>query len=240
MRAIFIADAHLQKQDEPCYQEMLRFLTGLQGTTDTLYILGDFFEFWIGYPTNPFTHYLPVLEGLRQLHASGTGIVYLEGNHDFHMGTFFTDTLQAAVYTDSATLTIQGRQVHMCHGDQLNPNDIPYRLLRAFFHSRVTKWLTYVLPPWVASAIAERMGRKGRENIHAKGSNTVCQQLLRTYAERQFAAGADLVITGHFHQPFMEEADGEPARLMVSLGDWATLLSYAELSDGAITLKTFS
>lgn len=240
MRSIFIADAHLQTQDDPCYREMLRFLQGLSGNTDTLYILGDFFEFWIGYPTNPFTHYLPVLEGLRELHAGGTRIVYLEGNHDFHMGTFFTDTLQAAVYTDSATLPIQGKQVHMCHGDQLNPDDIPYRLLRTLFHSRVTKWLTHIVPPWVASAIAERMGRKGRENLHTKGNNDGCRQLLRNYASRQFAAGSDLVISGHFHQPFMEEADDDPSKLMVSLGDWATRLSYAELADGAITLKSFS
>jgi UDP-2,3-diacylglucosamine hydrolase len=239
MRTLFIADAHLHHEGDDSYRAMLRFLSGLHNNTGTLFILGDFFEFWIGYRKNPFTHYLPVLEALRQLHESGTSIVYFEGNHDFHMGPFFTETLHAQVYPGSATIEHSGKQIHLCHGDQLNPADIPYRLLRAIFHSRITKWLTHVVPPWVASAIAERMGRKGRENLHAKRGNPDCQRLLRAYAAPHFTAGCDLVVAGHFHLPFCESAPDNRAGLMVSLGDWATRLSYAELENGTITLKTF-
>ena len=86
MRSIFIADAHLRNPGDANYRELLRFLAGLRGNTDTLYILGDLFEFWIGYSTTPFIQYLPILEELRLLTAGGTAIVYFEGNHDFHMG----------------------------------------------------------------------------------------------------------------------------------------------------------
>jgi UDP-2,3-diacylglucosamine hydrolase len=239
MRTLFIADAHLQHEGDENYLAMLRFLSGLQGNTGTLFILGDFFEFWIGYRENPFTHYLPVLNALLQLRESGTNIVYFEGNHDFHMGPFFTETLHAIVHPGSASIEHSGKRIHLCHGDQLNPADIPYRVLRAVFHSRITQLLTYVVPPWVASAIAERMGRKGRENLHAKRGNPACHGLLRAYAAPRFAEGCDLVVAGHFHLPFSETSPDNPTKLMVSLGDWATRLAYAELENGTITHKTF-
>ena len=54
MRAIFLADAHLVAEADINYVRMLRFLKGLEGDVDTLYIMGDLFDFWLGFPENPF------------------------------------------------------------------------------------------------------------------------------------------------------------------------------------------
>ena len=240
MRRIFIADAHLQQEQDENYQDMLRFLSGLRGTTSTLYIMGDFFEFWIGYPTVVFPHYVPLLEVLRELHASGTEIIYFEGNHDFHMGPFFIDTLRARVLPGPADFMLDGRKAYLCHGDEVNNADIPYRLLRALFHSPVVRWLTHVVPPVVPNLIAERLGRKGRQNLRCKGENPAGRDILRGFAAKRFAEGYDMVISGHFHQPYIEQLPGFPGKQLVSLGDWATRWSYAEMVDGEITLHTFT
>jgi len=240
MRTIFIADAHLQQPDETRYREMLRFMEELCGSTETLYIMGDFFEFWIGYPENPFSHYIPVLEALRKLRNNGTNIIYFEGNHDFHMGTFFTETLEATVFPGPAALDIAGKRTFMCHGDQANPSDIPYRLLRLFFHSAFTRWLSNVLPPWVACEIAERMGRKGREYLHLKGENPEHLKILEKHAAVRFAEGFEMVISGHFHIPFTKKFPTTPPKQLISLGAWAAGLHYAELVGDEILLKTFS
>lgn len=239
MRTIFIADAHLQHESDPCFRAMLRFLDELRGNTETLYIMGDFFEFWLGYPEVPFTQYLSVLEALRSLRQSGTTIFYFEGNHDFHMGPFFTETLGAKVFPGPATLDIAGKLTYLCHGDQANPSDIPYRLLRLVFHSSFTRWLTHVVPPWVACAIAERMGRKGREHLHLKGENPVFRKILEKHAADQFAKGHDQVIAGHFHIPFTASFPGTPVKKLVSLGAWAAGLHYAELVGDEILLKNY-
>lgn len=239
MRAIFLADAHLQSPEDHSYRKMLRFLDELQGNTSTLYIMGDFFEFWIGYQENPFSHYQPMLDSLKRLRESGTGIVYFEGNHDFHMGPFFTESMGAVVHPGPACITINNRRYFLCHGDQANPDDIQYRILRGILHSPVTRWLTRIVPPGIASSIAERMGRKGRINLHRKGENPACRRILVDFAARRFAEGFDTVIAGHFHLPFIEESTEYPGKLLVSLGDWATRLSYAELVDGSISQKTY-
>lgn len=218
---------------------MLRFLEELRGTTETLYLMGDFFEFWIGYPEVPFTHYLPVLEALRKLRDSGTSLIYFEGNHDFHMGPYFTKTLEATVFPGPASCDIAGTRTWLCHGDQANPSDIPYRLLRLFFHSSFTRWLPNVLPPWVACAIAERMGRKGREYLHLKGENPAFRTILVQHAQEQFAKGHDMVVSGHFHIPFTQSFPGNPAKRLVSLGAWAAGQHYAELVGTEILLKQY-
>jgi UDP-2,3-diacylglucosamine hydrolase len=239
MRTIFIADAHLQHESDIRYQAMIRFLEELRGNTETLYIMGDFFEFWIGYPETPFTHYLPLLELLHKLHKSGTKIIYFEGNHDFHMGAFFTDTLEAKIFPGPATLDIAGKRSYLCHGDQANPADIPYKLLRLVFHSSFTRWLSNVLPPWVACAIAERMGRKGREYLHLKGENPAFRKILEKHAADQFSKGYEMVISGHFHIPFTKAFPGKPEKRLVSLGAWAAGLHYAELVNEEILLKQY-
>ena len=79
MRKVFIADAHLRNADDPNYAKLLAFLRNCRGTTDTLFILGDLFEFWIGYRHPPFTHYYPVLDQLRQLvEGDRTGLLRRE------------------------------------------------------------------------------------------------------------------------------------------------------------------
>lgn len=239
MRAVLVADAHLQSPEDVSYRKMLRFLDELCGNTSTLYIMGDFFEFWIGYPENPFSHYGPVLDSLQRLRACGTDIIYFEGNHDFHMGPLFTETLGAVVNPGPAGLTISGRRFYLCHGDQANAADIPYRILRTVLHSPVTRWLTRIVPPGIASSIAERMGRKGKTNLHRKGENPACRRILREFAARRFAEGYDTVIAGHFHLPFIEESEEFPGKTLVSLGDWATRLSFAELVNGSITQKSY-
>lgn len=239
MRKVFIADAHLQRVEDENYRTLLEFLAGLRGNTDTLFILGDLFEFWIGYRNLPFTHYSPVLDQLRQLKESGVEIVYCEGNHDFHMGPFFEETLQARVFTGPAIMDLEGKRVYLCHGDQMNSRDYSYRLLRFILHSPLTSFLTRLVPPVTASAIAAWMGSHSRGSHQERRLKWDYVKIVKEFAAARFAAGADVVVTAHFHTPFLERyADGRE-RLLVSLGDWITQFSYGEWEDGEFELKTY-
>ena len=236
MRAIFIADAHLRHEGDENYRLLMEFLAGLRGTVDTLYILGDLFEFWIGYETVPFTHYLPILKRLQELAESGTEIVYLEGNHDFHMGPFFTETLGARVHPRPALVSIGGKRVYLCHGDEVNRRDYTYRLLRLILHSSLVRAATRVVPPSVASWIADRMSHGSRKNHGRRRQRWDYPAILRAFAAQRFREGCDVVVSGHFHIPFLDEAGG---RILLSLGDWITHYTYGEWRDGTLTLKHY-
>lgn len=238
MRHIFIADAHLRAPADTNYRKLLRFLDTLPADTGTLYILGDLFEFWIGHRTVPYPHYLPVLDRFRGLVAQGVEIVYFEGNHDFHMGTFFEQTLRARIYTGPALLDLDGKKVFLCHGDEINGGDYGYRLLRFLFHSTLTRMLARVVPPALPSLIADRMGRSSRKHHAGRREKWDYAALVRAFAARKFEEGCDVVVTGHFHLPLFER--DVRGRTLVSLGDWIEHFSYGEWMDGRITLKTFS
>ncbi len=235
MRKIFIADAHLRQPEDENYRRLLAFLATLPGTTDTLYILGDLFEYWIGYPRLVFPHYAPLIEQLRQLRAAGVALVYFEGNHDFNLGPVFTTDLQAEVYSDPAELVIDGRRLFLCHGDQMNPQDRGYRILRATLRSPLVRLLPRVLPPAVALRIAQMLDRTcgAPAELPRRHDPTA---IIATFARKQFAAGCDAVVTGHFHQPFHCQEEG---RDIVSLGDWISQNSYAELNNGTFSLHVF-
>jgi UDP-2,3-diacylglucosamine hydrolase len=236
MHAIFIADAHLKKPEDNNYRIMLRFLEGLPGKTDMLVIAGDFFEFWLGDSPLPFPHYRKVLETLETVTASGVKLVFIEGNHDFHLKRYFQRVFAADVFPESAALTLDEKRIFICHGDSINQADYGYRALRLLFRNPFTRLLTRVIPSSVPALIAEKLGNHSKGKHAATASKWDGKQLARIFAANRFANGYDVVVTAHYHDPFMEQS-GE--KILLSLGDWITQFSYGEWIDGELTLKTY-
>lgn len=237
MRSIFLADAHLKQETDENYRLLLRFLSSLKGNTDTLYIMGDLFEFWIGYPSCPFPRYLPVIHALGELRASGVRIEYFEGNHDFHLGPVFETELRATVHRTPIVKKISSETVYLCHGDQINTRDYGYRLQRAIFHSPVTRLLTYIVPPTAADRLASLLSGMSRSKHNKRKRRWDYRALITTFAHDRFAEGIDTVITGHFHLPFHEKT---PAGAILSVGDWITQYSYGEYNAEGFHLRTFT
>jgi UDP-2,3-diacylglucosamine hydrolase len=163
MRDIFIADAHLLDPQDTNYRRLLDFLQSQRGQVRTLVLLGDIFEFWIGYRHTVFAPYVPLLESLRQLREQGTRIVYVEGNHDFHLGPYFEQVLGCRILPDGGVIELGSEKIYIGHGDLVNPNDKGYRLLRRFLRSRLLLWLSRLLPPdwaWTIARWGSRMSQK--------------------------------------------------------------------------------
>jgi UDP-2,3-diacylglucosamine hydrolase len=241
MRKVFLADAHLRKPEDFNYRTLLKFLSGLKANTEELFILGDLFEFWIGYRSIPFSHYIPVLELLQELSDSGTAIIYFEGNHDFHMGPFFEETLGVRVYCDPKVLSIDGKMVYFCHGDEIISSDYGYRMLRFMLHNRLVKAIFPMIPYRLTSLIAECMSRQSKGNHEQRNRKWDYETILKDFAATRFQCGCDIVVTGHFHTPCLDTTGtGKTEKVLLSLGDWINQFSYGEWVDGKIYLRTFT
>ncbi len=237
MRAIFLADAHLRQVQDQNYQKLLDFLDQQQDL-DALFLLGDIFEFWLGYKYLAFTAYIPLLEKLRQLKESGTKLYFVEGNHDFHMGAYFTDTLQCTVIPDQQQVEWDNRKLLLCHGDLLNPNP-NYHRLRRLWRSGLIRFLSKLVHPnWVWSLGIWLSDLSQKKRPRSKNCNWDPSPLILPFAEEQIAAGADVVFCGHFHQPIDRQL--APGKQLIVIGDWIHQFSYAEMIDGQVSLKTFS
>lgn len=238
MRTIFLADAHLALPTDRNYRLLLRFLRELEGNAESLFIMGDLFDFWLGFPSHPFRQYDAVLDALEALARSGCRLVYFEGNHDFHLGSVFRERLGAEIHPGPAAMTVQGRRLFLCHGDQINRVDHGYRLLRLLLHNRLAEAAITHFPPALALAIKERLQRSSRAGYRAKGERWDYRGIIRDFARAAQQQGCDGLVTGHFHLAFCEELHAPPFTIL-SLGDWMVQFTYGEMADGRLLLKTY-
>lgn len=235
MRKIFIADAHLKDPRDENYRRLEAFLHQISGEIDTLFILGDLFDLWIGADTLILPSCRPIIATLKRLSRSGVRVVWLEGNHDFHLAPLIPREVGAEVFPGPVEMVIDGVRCHLCHGDQINPHDRGYRILRRLLRSGPVRLLPRILPTPVTLGIARLLDRHcSAERRNASRFDPV--PLIRRYADERFREGVDVVVTGHFHLPFMEERGG---KRIVSVGDWIGEYSYASLEGGAWELVSF-
>lgn len=238
MRDIFIADAHLKDPQDANYRHLLEFLRSQGGELRTLFLLGDIFEFWIGYRHCVFAPYVPLLEALRQLREEGTRIVYVEGNHDFHLGPYFEEVLGCRILPDGGSVELDGERIYLGHGDLVNPKDTGYRLLRRILRSRPLLLLARLLPPDWAWAIAHWGSSLSQKKHTDNNERRLPEELLSNHAQGHFQAGCKAVVTGHFHIPLHRVTP--EGKLLIALGDWINQYSYAVFEDGSFTLESFA
>lgn len=236
MRAVFLADAHLRQPTDDNYRVLLSFLAEQEGRTDLLVLLGDICEFLVGYPDSVFPPYAPLFETLAQLQRSGTQLIYVEGNHDFHLEPAFRNRFPCRLLPDGGILDLDGRRVLVVHGDLANPADRGYRRLRSILRSTPVRLLIRALPAAWSWRFAEQMSQASKRSRNKKCRQWPARDILIAYAETQFATGCSAIVTGHFHQPLHEQlANGE----LVALGDWITQYSYAVWEDGKFRLERY-
>ena len=231
MRAIFLSDAHLRYPQNNNYKLLLDFLNQQKGL-DALFLLGDIFEFWLGYKHLVFTAYVPLLDKLRQLSESGTKLYFVEGNHDFHLGAYFTETLQCTVVTDQQLINWDGQKILISHGDLIK-SDRNYQRLRSFWRSWPIKFLSQVIHPDLVWSFALWLSNKSSKNNPENRHQDPTPYLI-PFSE---TSNSDIVVCGHFHHPLDIEHRGVR---IIALGDWISQFSYAEMVDGEINLKSYS
>lgn len=238
MRAIFLADAHLKDPADDNYKLLLRFLHDLNGNTDSLYIMGDLFDFWVGFPSHPFRQYDSVLAALEKLVASGCRLVCFEGNHDFYLGDVFSLRLKAEIHTDPIVLLIHGRRFYLCHGDQMNRSDYGYRLLRLLLRNPVTAAAVRFFPPSLACYIKAKLQRSSQSRYSVTSTRWDYRSIIRETALEASHKGCSGLVTGHFHIAFCEKLKGTEFTIL-SLGDWMEQFTYGEMLDGELRLMTY-
>ena len=237
MRAIFLADAHLKAPTDDNYLQLLRFLHDLEGEIDTFYIMGDLFDFWLGFPSHPFRQFDAVLDALERLVAGGCRLVYFEGNHDFHLGDIFARRLCAEIHTGPAIETVQGKRLYLCHGDQINKKDRWYRLLRFILRSRLVAASVSCFPPTWALKVKLRLQQRSQASYHIKKARWDYREILLNFASQLQGQGCDALVVGHFHLALQETLADRPFTLL-SLGDWMGQYTYGEMLDGELRLMT--
>lgn len=221
-QTIFISDLHLSADVPELNVLFFRMLQQWQGKVDALYILGDFFDVWVGDDDDsPFIQ--SVVDALA-VFAQHTPVFLLHGNRDFLLGKAFAEKSGITLLPEQYVAKLYGRSYLLAHGDELCTDDVAYQQFR--LQSRNPMWQAAVLMKPLAErrmlAGQIRMMSETKKNIEGKSeisdvTEAGVQALLQRYADHEIAA----LIHGHTHRPAVHEHlfEGKMLKRYV-LQDW--------------------
>ncbi|WP_040260842.1 UDP-2,3-diacylglucosamine diphosphatase [Pseudomonas massiliensis] len=216
---LLISDLHLQEERPDITRAFLHFLEGRARSAKALYILGDFFEAWIG--DDAMTAYqASICSALRALADSGTDVFLMHGNRDFLIGQAFCRAAGCTLLPDPSVISLDGEQVLLMHGDLLCTRDEGYLKLRRVLRHPATLWLLRHLPVAWRQRLARRLRNESRAHTRNKASFIV-DVTTEEVPQVMDRAGVQTLIHGHTHRPAVHklEVGTAPARRIV-LGDW--------------------
>jgi UDP-2,3-diacylglucosamine hydrolase len=236
----FISDLHLDGNRPELLRLFQRFMRGRARNADSLYILGDLFEAWIGDDDNN-PDYRAVISELKQYSDSGHQLYVMHGNRDFLMASQFAADTGCKLLDDPAVIDLYGRPTILLHGDSLCTDDKQHMEFRAEVRSK--HWQKDFLSKSLAErqSIAREMRRQSMLNKSNKPEAIMdvnpdsVSQVMRKH-------GVDRMIHGHTHRPAVHtlEIDGQAAERIV-LGDWHDKLgSVLQCNAGGCELLTLT
>lgn len=238
MTTLLISDLHLDEERPDIARAFLRFLKERASQAEALYILGDFFEVWIGDDAmTPFQR--SIAEALREVANQGTRIFMMHGNRDFLVGRAFCRLAGCTLLRDPSRIELNGAPVLLMHGDTLCTHDIAYMRFRRRLRNPVSTWLLRHLPLSRRQQLARKWRDASRLQVRQKATEIVDvtpDEVPRTMASH----GVLTLIHGHTHRPAVHELqiDGRDARRIV-LGDWNRQGWVLQVDDRGYHLDSF-
>ena len=219
MTTLFISDLHLEADRPEIGEQFLDFLGDEAAEADALYILGDFFEYWVG-DDDPDEYYASIKRSLRAFTDSGVPVYFMHGNRDFMIGETFADETGTTLLPDPFPVELYEKSVLLSHGDALCTDDVEYQQVRAM--TRNPEWQATML----AKPLEERIAIAKQARSQSQERNkTLSESIMDVNADavKQTIAehGVEILLHGHTHRPAIHgiEVDDRIAKRVV-LGDW--------------------
>jgi len=233
---LLISDLHLHEQRPDIARAFFRFLQETAPQADALYILGDFFEVWIGDDAiSPFQQ--QVATALKQLADSGTRIYLMHGNRDFLIGNAFCRQAGCRLLKDPALLQHNGESILLMHGDSLCTDDHDYQRMKRILRNPLSLFILRHLPLKTRRKLAGDLRAKSRSQTRMKAAEITDVNAAAVEQTMQ-RHGVRTLVHGHTHRPAIH-ALGENRQRIV-LGDWDSHGWYLQLDENGIEQHSFA
>jgi len=216
MSYLFISDLHLMEERPDITAALGRFLSAEVKPGDTLYVLGDLFEVWLGDD-----HKTAFNQEIIDLFAATPCKKYLmHGNRDFLIGQVFCDLAGFELLPDPTVHLLHGEPTLLMHGDSLCTRDEAYMQIRTML--RNPAFQAELLTKTLAERQAIAMGARQESKAHTRETTMDIMDVTPSEVDRVMAeTGVRRLIHGHTHRPDRHQLsiDDQDAERIV-LGDW--------------------
>ncbi len=199
----FISDLHLEAQNPYITDLFIQFLRNITAGENSLFILGDFFDRWIGDDDlTPFNQM--IIAELKKATDNGLSIYIMHGNRDFLIGKKFLQMTGCQFLPDEYQIDIFGVPTLLMHGDSLCTRDVAYQKFRKKSRSWIFKKLISLKSLEKRRQMAERYRAASKahtsttaENIMDVTDDEVYRVMRKHHVQH--------LIHGHTHRPAVHE-----------------------------------
>lgn len=218
MTTLFISDLHLSHRTPTVVAGFYEFLRTTAKSAESLYILGDFFDAWIGDDEDdPLV--IDVKTHLRAF-TQQCPTFFMHGNRDFLIGEQFAEDTGTTLLPDQTVINLYGRRTLLMHGDTLCTRDLEYMQFRAMVRAPQWQQQVLALPLQHRRQMAADLRQKSQSMNAVKAEDIMDvtpDEVVKVMADHQ----VDLLIHGHTHRPATHKllVNGKDAERWV-LGDW--------------------
>lgn len=238
MTYLFISDLHLSPDHPRLVRGFFALLKEYQHQQTQLYILGDWFNAWIGDDyTAPWLD--EIVTALQDFHAAGNQVYFQVGNRDFALGQKFLDQFQGILLPDCHVLEINQLKFRLEHGDALCTDDIGYQRFKKVIRNPLVLGFLRKTPLSFRTKLANGFRKKSHAAQQFKSYEVMD---VNPQAVAQALANVDVLIHGHTHRAAIHEQEGKKR---IVLGDWKEdsaqiLVIDPKQQDLILKLSTFS
>lgn len=235
----FVSDVHLGLQVKDASKREKRFISFLKSIpvdeTESLYLLGDIWDFWYEYKEVVPKGFVRVFAALNDLMDSGVKVYFFQGNHDIWSYSYFEE-LGMIRCTQPHLVRIGDKNFCLGHGDGLGPGMIGYKIMRWAFHNKVLQRMFSSLHPRWAFAIGTGWSKRSRlaknEEYIFKGKEEPLYRFCEEYMKK---TPVDIFLFGHYH--CLTDVPVGNARLLI-MKDWMDRDSWIifDSEDGSIKI----
>lgn len=210
---LFISDLHLSPEHPRLVRGFLALLEHYQSCHTQLYILGDWFNAWIGDDyAAPWLD--EIVQALQRFSRAGNTIYFQAGNRDFALGQAFLDQFNGILLPEVYQLNIGPVRYRLEHGDALCTDDVSYQRFKAVIRHPLVLGFLKRLPLRFRQKIANGFRQKSSETKQVKAYEIMD---VNSQAVHEALKDTDILIHGHTHRPMIHEINGKKR---IVLGDW--------------------
>ena len=219
MATYFISDLHLERIESPITNIFTAFLDDLN-QNDSLYILGDLFESWIGDDNvSELSQYIS--DRLLMLSERDISVAIMHGNRDFLIGEDFCKASSIKLINDPRIIEIDTKKVMLTHGDELCTDDKEYQAFRSVVRNPLWQKDFLNFPISKREKIAgeaKDASKDSKENKAMEIMDVNTDAVLKAFNDHDI----EIMIHGHTHRPNIHKVSNEGKNLTrYVLGDWS-------------------
>ncbi|ESK40312.1 UDP-2,3-diacylglucosamine hydrolase [Acinetobacter nectaris CIP 110549] len=222
MTYLFISDLHLSQNHPRLVRGFFALLQHYQNKNTQLYILGDWFNAWIGDDdTSPWLE--EIVQQLKCFTQVGNTIYFQVGNRDFALGQKFLDQFSGHLLPDTYILTINHKKYRLEHGDALCTDDISYQRFKKIIRNPILLGLLKKTPLGFRRKLANGFRKKSTSSQQEKSYDIMD---VNPNAVSKALENNHILIHGHTHRPTQYN---HQSKQRIVLGDWREATGEAQI-----------